>query len=194
MLVLRGVFAVIFGVMSLTWPGLSLATLIILFGAYALADGVFALIAAVHHRTQWWMQVVEGIIGIAAAVVAFAWPGVTALALLYLIAAWAIVTGVLELIAAVRLRSVVQGEWLLALAGIASIAFGVLLMWRPIAGALAMVWLIGAYALVFGVLLIALGIRLCVEKSTFSSKPTPITREPPPKPPTSIYAEAGRHP
>jgi uncharacterized membrane protein HdeD (DUF308 family) len=157
---LRGLFAVLFGLMAFIWPGLTLATLVILFGAYSFVDGVFALFAAVQHRDRFWALLIEGIAGIAAGIVTLFMPGITAIALLYVIAAWAIVTGVFEIIAAVRLRKVLQGEALLILSGIASIVFGGLLLFRPGAGALAMAWIIGSYALVFGVLLIALGFRL----------------------------------
>ena len=160
---LRGLFAVLFGVGAFIWPGITLAVLVILWGAYALADGIFALVAAVRaaqQRMTWWPFVVESLLGIAVGVLTFLWPGITALALLYLIATWAILTGVVEIVAAVRLRRVISGEWLLGLAGIASIVFGLILVAAPGAGALAVIWLIAAYALVFGVVLIALGFRL----------------------------------
>jgi uncharacterized membrane protein HdeD (DUF308 family) len=193
MLILRGVFAVLFGIMSLVWPHLTVVTLVILFGAYSLADGIFALFAAMQKRGQWWMLLLEGIAGIAAGIFAFARPGLTALALLYLIAAWAVVTGVLELIEAVKLRTMIEGEVFLTLAGIASIAFGVLLMMRPAAGALALVWLIGGYALVFGVLMIGLGIHMRSSKEAPATRPTGKQDEQP-KPPSGVFAEAGRHP
>ena len=160
MLALRGLFAVIFGVMALVWPRLTVGVLVILFGAYAVADGVFALFATTQHRDRIGALIVEGVAGIAAGIVAFVWPGITALALLYVIAAWAIVTGVFELVAAVSLRKLVPGELLLALSGVASIVFGVLLMIWPGAGVLALVGLIAAYAIVFGILMIGLGFRL----------------------------------
>ncbi len=163
MLVVRGVLAVVFGILALIWPGLALEALVILFGAFALVDGVFAIAAAIRaaeRKRTWWPFVVEGLAGIALGVVAFVWPGITALALLYVIAAWAVVTGIFEIAAAIRLRREIRGEWLLALAGIASVGFGVLVAVFPGAGALAVVWGIGAYAILFGVLLLALGIRL----------------------------------
>lgn len=159
----RGVAAIIFGILAFVVPGLTLAALVLLFGAYAIVDGVFNIIAAVRRRPgarTWWVLSVEGIIGIAAGVVAFAWPGLTALTLVYVIAAWAIVTGVLEIIEAVRLRQEITGEWWLVLSGIVSILFGGFLVAAPGAGALALVWWIGAYAVVFGVLLLALAFRL----------------------------------
>lgn len=157
---LRGLCGVLFGLMALLWPGITLGWMIILFGAYSLANGVMALISAVQHRDRWWSLTLEGLAGVAAAVVTFMWPGITGLALLYVIAAWAIVTGVLELVAAIRLRKVIPDELLLGLSGLASIGFGVLLMVWPGAGALAVAWLIGVYALVFGGLLIGLAFRL----------------------------------
>ena len=163
LLIARGIFAVLFGVMALLWPGITLAALVLLFGAYALLDGIFAIAAAVTGAapgTRWWVLVLEGVVGIAAAAVTFLWPGITALALLYLIAAWSIVTGVLEIVAAIRLRKVIRGEWLLALSGIASVLFGAYVAAFPGVGALAVTWLIGGFALFFGVLFIALGWRL----------------------------------
>ena len=161
-LVLRGVFAVLFGMLAWSLPGLTLGTLILLWGIYALADGILAILAAVSGASgqPWWVLAFEGIIGIGAAAVAFFNPALTAIALLYVIAVWAIVTGVLEIAAAIRLRHEITGELWLALAGLVSVAFGVLLIARPGAGALAVVWIIGAYAFMFGIFLIALGFRL----------------------------------
>jgi uncharacterized membrane protein HdeD (DUF308 family) len=163
MLALRGLVAVLFGLVAIVWPGLTLTALVLLFGAYALVDGVFAVVSALRtasRQSRWWMLLIEGVIGIVIGVVTFLWPDITALALLYLIAAWAIVTGVFEILAAIRLRREITGEWLLALSGIASVLFGLLLVILPGAGALAVVWLIGIYALIFGVLLIVLAFRL----------------------------------
>ncbi|HEY0581473.1 MAG TPA: HdeD family acid-resistance protein [Chloroflexota bacterium] len=158
---LRGLAAVLFGILAFVWPGVTLAALVLLWGAYALVDGVLSLVAAVRtdndHR---WGLLLEGIVGIAAGLVAFFYPGITALVLLYLIAAWALITGVLELIAAVRLRRVIQNEWWLVLSGIASILFAIILLAAPGAGALAVVWLIASYAILFGVLMLGLAYRL----------------------------------
>lgn len=162
-LLLRGIAAIVFGVLAFVWPGITLTALVFLWGAYALVDGVFSTIAGVRSHgesTRWWVLLIEGILGIAAGVIAFLIPGITALILLLLIAAWAIVTGVFEIAAAIQMRKYIRGEWLLILAGIASIIFGVLLFINPSAGALAVVWLIGAYAIVFGILLVALSLRL----------------------------------
>lgn len=162
-LALRGLFAIIFGLIALLNPGVTLIALIYLFGAYSLVDGIFGVAAAVraaeaHNRWGWLL--VEGIAGIITGLIAFLIPGLTALVLLYLIAAWALVTGVLELLAAFRLRGMIANEWLLLLGGAASIIFGVLLIVQPGAGALAVLWLIGAYALIFGILMLMFAFRL----------------------------------
>jgi uncharacterized membrane protein HdeD (DUF308 family) len=162
-LVLRGIAAILFGILAFVWPAITLTALIFLWGAYALVDGVFAIAAGVKtygENRRWWVLLLEGILSVIAGVVAFVIPGITALVLLMLIAAWAIVTGVFEIAAAIQLRKEIKGEWLLALAGIASILFGVVLFINPGPGAIALVWLIGVYAIVFGVLLLALGFRL----------------------------------
>ena len=160
---LRGVAAIIFGILAIIWPLLTLQVLVLLFGAYALVDGVFTVIAGIasHERNQrWWMMLLEGIAGIIVGILTFFWPGTTALVLLYFIAAWAIVTGVLEIVAAIQMRRIIENEWMMILAGIASILFGLLLFIFPGAGALSLVWLIGAYSIVFGILLIILALRL----------------------------------
>jgi uncharacterized membrane protein HdeD (DUF308 family) len=158
---LRGLAAVLFGVLAIAWPGLTLTVLVLFWGAYALVDGVLALVAAV--RTQHdhrWGLVLEGVAGIGAGLVTFFYPDLTALVLVYIIAAWAVITGVLELVVAIRLRRVIQNELWLILGGVASLVFGFVLFAAPGAGALALVWLIAAYAIIFGVLLIALAFRL----------------------------------
>ena len=163
LLLLRGIFGIIFGVLTFFWPEISLVALVLLFGAFAFADGVFALINGIRERRandRWWLLILHGLMGIGAGVVTLVWPGISALALLYVIAAWALVTGALEIAAAIRLRKVIEGEWLLALSGIASVLLGILLFVFPGPGALAVVLWIGAYALVSGVLLIVLAFRL----------------------------------
>jgi uncharacterized membrane protein HdeD (DUF308 family) len=159
---LRGLAGILFGIITFVSPAISLAALVLLFGAYAFADGVLAIVSAVRRRgtDRWWLLLLEGIVGIAAGVLTWLWPGITALALLYVIAAWALVTGAFEVAAAIRLRKVISREWLLALSGLVSIALGVLLILAPGPGALALVIWIGAYAFVFGALLFALGLRL----------------------------------
>ena len=161
--VLRGLAGILFGMATFFAPGISLAALVLLFGAFALADGILTIVTAIRRRGMrdgWGMLLFEGVAGIAAGVMTALWPGVTAMALLYLIAAWAIVTGAFEVAAAVRLRRIIRHEWLLALSGLASIGLGILLMLFPGPGSLALVLWIGAYALISGVLLVMLGIRL----------------------------------
>src|SRR5262249_30335380 len=162
-IVVRGVAAVIFGVLGFLWPAFTIAALVLLWGAYALADGVLALIAAFRVRDRgkpFWALLIVGVLGILAGIVTFLWPGMTALALLAFIAAWALLMGIFQIVAAIRLRKVLEREWLLALSGVLSVIFGVLMLWNPGAGALAVVWVIASYAIVFGVLLIALGLKL----------------------------------
>jgi uncharacterized membrane protein HdeD (DUF308 family) len=162
-LALRGVLAIIFGVLAFLWPGLTLITLVLLFGAYALVDGVFAVIAGIasYGRSQrWWGTLLVGIAGIVLGILTMLWPGTTALVLLYFIAAWAIVTGAFQVVAAIQLRREITNEWALIIGGILSILFGVLLVIFPGAGALSLTWMIGAYAVLFGILLIALALRL----------------------------------
>ena len=139
-LALRGVFAIIFGVLALIWPALTLLVLITLFGAYALVDGIFAVIAGIAsygRNERWWAVLLEGVAGIILGVMTFLWPGTTALVLVYFIAAWALITGVFEIAAAIRLRKEIEGEWMMILSGILSIIFGVFLVAAPGAGALA---------------------------------------------------------
>jgi uncharacterized membrane protein HdeD (DUF308 family) len=162
-LALRGLLAVLFGITAFVMPGLTLAALVLLYGAYVLVDGVFAVVASLAGRTfgtPWWAMLIRGLLGIAIGIVTFVWPGITELALLYIIAAWAVVTGGFEIAAAIRLRKEIRGEWLLVLSGAISVLFGLALMVYPAAGALAIVWLLGSYAIIFGVLLLVLGLRL----------------------------------
>jgi uncharacterized membrane protein HdeD (DUF308 family) len=162
-LALRGVVAVIFGILALVWPRLTLLALVILFGAFMLVDGVLTLAGTLAWRKwnqRWWAAALAGVAGIIVGVLTFVWPGMTGLVLLYLIAAWAILTGILEIVAAIELRRVIEGEWLLALNGILSVVLGALLVAFPGAGALGLAWLIGIYAFVYGLLLIALAFRL----------------------------------
>ena len=162
-LVIRGLVAIVLGIVTFAWPGITVGALVLLFGVYALLDGVVSIVGAwkaarVHER--WGALILEGIIGIAAAAVTAILPGITALALVYLIAAWALVTGALEIVAAIRLRQYISHEWLLALSGAASLLFGILALLLPLAGAVAIALGIGIYALVFGALLVGLGFRL----------------------------------
>ena len=161
-LALRGILAILLGLAAIVLPGVTLAVLITLFGAYAVVDGVLAIIAGVRaaeRHERWWSPVLKGLAGIAAGVMAFIWPALTALALLYLIAGWAIVTGVLEVVAAVHLHRA-HGEWLLIINGVLSILFGLFVIVWPGAGVLTLVWMIGVYAIVFGAVLLVLAFRL----------------------------------
>jgi uncharacterized membrane protein HdeD (DUF308 family) len=159
-LALRGLVAVLFGLLTFFVPGMTLAVLVILFGAYALVDGVFNFIAFFKVRSHHWALLVEGVLGLIAGVLTFAWPAITAIVLLYVIAFWAIFTGIFEIIAGIRLRKVITNEWLLLLMGAVSLLFGLFILFAPGAGALAIVLWIGAYALVSGVFLLALAFRL----------------------------------
>jgi len=158
---LRGLAAILFGVLAFIWPGMTLAVLVLLFGAYALVDGVLTLLAAfrggMQHRI---VMLVEGVVSVLAGLAAFVWPGLTALVLLYIIAFWAIVTGVLEIVAAIRVRRAISNEFGLVIGGVLSVVFGVVLLIAPGAGALAVIFLIGAYAVVFGIALLGLAWRL----------------------------------
>lgn len=160
---IRGVVAVLFGLVAIIWPGLTLAALLILIGAYFIVDGVFtgvAAVRAIQRGQQWWPLALEAIVSIIAGLVAWIWPGLTALALVYVIAAWAIITGVVEIVAAIRLRQEITNEWLLILSGALSVLFGILIAIYPRSGALGVIWIIGVYAIAFGVLLIILSFRL----------------------------------
>jgi uncharacterized membrane protein HdeD (DUF308 family) len=160
---LRGIVAILFGVLAFIWPGVTLSALLLLFGAYALVDGIAAIVVGIRDygdRERWWATLLGGIVSAGAGVITFLMPGLTALALLSLIAFWAIFRGVFDIVAAVRLRHVIEGEWLLGLSGALSIAFGVMMILFPGAGALAVVWWIAAFALLLGVMLVALGFRL----------------------------------
>ena len=162
MLLLRGIAAILFGLVALAWPGVTLLTLIQVYGAFALVDGVLAIIAAIAGGgpgSRWWLAVV-GLLGIATGLAMFAMPGVTALVLLYFIAGWAIATGVFQIIGAINLRKEIDNEWYLILGGIVSVLFGVGVMMAPGAGALALLWVIGLYAVFMGVMFIALAFRL----------------------------------
>ncbi len=159
----RGALAIVFGVMALIWPEQVKVALVLLFGAYALVDGSFAVIAGIaSHRyfERWWAVLLEGVAGILVGVLTFFWPNITGLVLLYFIAAWAVVTGIFEILAAIEFRRVITGEWALILSGLLSILFGVLMFAFPGAGAVSMVWLIGIYAIFFGVGLLIFAIRL----------------------------------
>jgi len=160
---LRGIAAIAFGVLSLVWPGLSLVTLVILFGAYALVDGVFALAAGILGRggaqLRWWLVFV-GLLGVAVGAATMLWPGLTALTLLYFIAGWIVATGLLQIIGAIELRKTIANEWWLILDGALSVLIGVLFFVLPGAGALALIWLIAGFAILFGVLMVGFAFKV----------------------------------
>ena len=163
LLLLRGIAAIVFGVLAFIWPGLTLVTLVLLYGAFALVDGVVSLIAAFTGATKpvptWWLVVV-GLLGIAAGAVTFLWPGITAVLLVLFIGAWAMVHGIFEIIGAIQLRKEIDNEWMLILGGLLSVIFGAIVLIAPGAGALALIWAIAAYSILFGILLVALSLRL----------------------------------
>ena len=161
--VVRGVLAIVFGIVALIWPGLTKYVLVLLFGAFALVDGIFAVAASItFHKyfERWWAVLVEGLTGIVLGVLTFLWPGITALVLVYFIAAWAVITGIFEIVTATRIRFFIPGEWSMILAGVFSILFGVLLFVFPGAGVVGLVWVIGIFAIVFGVMQLILSSRL----------------------------------
>ena len=160
---LRGVLAILFGVFAIMWPGLTLLSLIVLFAVYALLSGAASVIGAMRmrkHDADWWLPLLLGLVSIGAGVIAIVHPGLTTLVLVLLIGANALITGVLDIATAIRLRKTIQNEWLMILSGAASIVFGVLVFLFPAAGALALVWLISLYALVTGLLMFVLAMRL----------------------------------
>ena len=162
-LALRGIAALVLGILALSRPGITLAALLIVFGVYAMADGIFAVVAAIRgirEREQWGWMMFEGIVGIIAGAIALFWPHIGALALVWLVAGWALATGVLEIAAAVKLRKVMSGEWMLLLAGVLSIIFALIIASRPGLGILALVFWIGAYAIIYGVMTMVLAFEV----------------------------------
>ena len=159
---LRGVIAIVFGLIALFLPGATMLSLVLFFSAYMLVDGVFTIISGVRaarRGERWGLLVFEGILNILTGIIAFLWPGITVLAFVLLMAGWAILTGALELAAAYRLK-IDHGRWWLVLGGILSVLFGVLLIVTPIIGAVVLTWWLGAYALIFGISLLVLAFRL----------------------------------
>ena len=166
--VLRGIFAIIFGVLAWIWPTITLPVIVIFFGAYAFVDGILLVINAIGGRPReqhHWLLLLEGLVGVGIGIITFLNPAVTAIALLFYIAVWSIATGVLEISSAIQLRKEIRGERWMILSGIASIVLGVLLIIFPGAGALGVIWLIATYAFVFGVLLVGLGFKLKSRRS-----------------------------
>jgi uncharacterized membrane protein HdeD (DUF308 family) len=160
MVVLRGALAVIFGLMAIAWPDLTVGVFVAFFGAYALVEGVFTIVEAFQGGQDRLWHILQGALGILVGIVAWVYPDLTALSLLYFIGAWAIVTGVVEVIAAVRLRREIDNEWLLAIAGVLSVLWGLFLFIFPGDGAIALVTTIGIFAIIYGVVLIVFGLRL----------------------------------
>jgi uncharacterized membrane protein HdeD (DUF308 family) len=163
LLLIRGLIGVAIGIVAIAWPGITIAVLVGIFGLYAVIDGITNLMLGLsrsqpHGRS--WAHVVQGIAGIVVGVLAFIWPGVTALVLVLFIGAWAIITGILEIVAAIRLRKVIEREWLLVLSGALSVLFGLLIFAFPGAGAVGIAWLLGIYAAAAGTVLIALALRM----------------------------------
>jgi uncharacterized membrane protein HdeD (DUF308 family) len=162
-LALRALAAILLGIIAFALPGPTLAAIVIVFGIYAITDGILAIIAAVRgirKKERWGPMLIEGIVGIVAGAIAIFWPGIGALALTYLVAAWALVTGAFEIAAAIRLRKEIKGEWLLMILGLLSIVLAVLIALFPGAGALTLVWWLGAYALAYGVISLVLALRV----------------------------------
>jgi uncharacterized membrane protein HdeD (DUF308 family) len=161
-LLLRGIIAILFGVATFVWPGITLITLVLLYGAFAFADGVLAIIAAIRGGVpapRWWLALI-GVFGIAAGVLTAVWPGITAVVLLLFIAFWAIASGIMQIVGAIKLRKEIDDEWLLIASGVLSVLFGCLLVFQPGAGALALVLVIGSFAILYGILLVMFSLRL----------------------------------
>ncbi len=156
--VLRGIFALLFAIGAWAYPGLTLWLLIVFFGAYVLVDGITQIVMAFGKKLWWY--VLSGLVGVVAGLLTFLWPGVTGLVLLLFIGFWALVKGILEIVEAIQLRKEIEGEWLMVLSGLASILFGIIVLMRPGAGAVAIAWIIGIYAFAFGLISVFLGLRL----------------------------------
>ena len=161
---LRGVAALVFGFLAIIWPLAAVWSLALLWGAFALADGVFALMAGwrLHKRgARWWPYLLFGVIGILAGFLTLVWPAITAIVLIYIVGFWALFGGISQIAAAIRLRKDIEGEWLLALAGVFSAIFGLLILFRPLPeGVLAIAWLVGFFAIVIGILQLMLAFKV----------------------------------
>ena len=175
-LAIRGGIAILFGLAALLRPGIALEALILLFGAYALVDGVFSIVGVfggTRGGTPRWLLFIEGVASIVAGLIAFFLPGLTAILLLYLIAAWAIVTGISEIAMAIRLRKEIRGEWALIVGGALSVVFGVILaVVGPVVGLISLIWLIGFYAVVFGVMMLVTAFSVRGGNSGGTSRPS----------------------
>ena len=162
LLLLRGIAGILFGILAFAWPGITLLSLVILYGFYALVDGLFAILAAIkggNIESRWWLILI-GILGVAAGLVTFFWTGITALVLIMFIGAWALIHGIFEIIGAIKIRKEIDNEWWLILSGALSVMFGLADLIMPGADALALIWLIGAYAIIFGGMLVGFAFRL----------------------------------
>lgn len=160
---LRGLLAIMFGAAAFIWPGLTWLVLILMFGVYAILDGIFAMVSGVsqsRYSPRWWVFLVEGFISLIAGVIVLLQPGLAGFALVIVIAVWAVLTGIMEIIAAIRLRREIRNEWMLGFGGFLSIMLGLLMLFQPAAGGLVITLMVGAYALIFGMLLLALSFRL----------------------------------
>lgn len=163
LIVLRGIAAVLFGILAFVWPGITAQVLVLLFGAYSLVNGIITLSLAIRApkgTPGTGTLVLLGLIGIAAGIVTFFYPGITAISLLAVIASWAILTGIFEVVVAIKLRKQVSNEWVLIVSGVLSVVFGVLVIATPNAGALSIIWLIGIYAILFGIMMLTLAFKL----------------------------------
>lgn len=167
LILLRGIAAILFGVLALLWPGVTIVTLVILFAIYAVVDGVFALVAAIRGGTmfpRWWLALV-GVAGVFAGLYSIVFPGAAALVLILIIGWWSVVRGVFEIVGAISLRKEIDNEWMLVFAGALSVLFGIAVLIFPGAGALALVWVVAFYAILFGAMLVALSLRLRQHKA-----------------------------
>jgi uncharacterized membrane protein HdeD (DUF308 family) len=162
LILLRGVCAILFGLLTIAWPGLTLFTLVIFYGVFALFDGGLAIGAAIMGDTpapRWWLALV-GVLGILTGAITLLWPHITGLVLLFFIAGWSIAVGIFEIIGAIRLRKEIDNEWLLIASGVLSVVFGVLILLFPGAGALGLAFVIAAFAISYGILLVGFGLKL----------------------------------
>jgi len=162
LLLVRGILAIAFGVLTIVWPGLTLIALVLMYGAFALADGIITLFAAIKGGSvapRWWLAIV-GLVGIAFGALTLLWPQITGLVLLWFIAGWSIAVGVMQIIGAIRLRKEINNEWLLIAGGVLAVLFGFMLFFRPGAGALGVAFAIGVYAIAYGILFISFALRL----------------------------------
>ncbi|NQT29084.1 MAG: HdeD family acid-resistance protein [Candidatus Saganbacteria bacterium] len=157
-LVLRGLFAIIIGVIAILWPGITLEVLVILFALFALLDGALAFVAAV--ETDWWPFILSGVISVLIGLAIFIWPAPALLIIIYVIAIWAVITGIFQIVGGIAMRKQVSGEWMMILSGIASLILGSILVIFPLLGTLAYIWVFGIYAVIFGVLMVGSAFQL----------------------------------